>query len=330
MRPRPDNRRRNRGPIRWTRETSLSARRRLYRSIEPCPTVCLAGCRRAVASCVAPLGSLGFRPRQRTQTAGKASGGRPGAGQGTAESRRVRRGADVPSPGRPAIPSASGSAAVSSSLLWRDDLDTAFRHLDLYDRFGCPSAHIQATLPLPDPAWQQHRSEGRRQLERARPRLLDQPGGAGDAAARRRRRRVRRRAASAAPPPAAALAERRSAVEQKTRRQFACLEFATSGRYLIERRSQGAFPRQPIAEPWGRVRPVVSLPRVVRFSMRTVAAVLALVACVHVGLWASLRTKETAPNFTGQLASISYAPFVSLAASRLSAIARPSSRSAPT
>jgi hypothetical protein len=31
-------------------------------------------------------------------------------------------------------------------LLWRDDLDTAFRHLDLYDRFGCPSAHVQATF----------------------------------------------------------------------------------------------------------------------------------------------------------------------------------------
>jgi exo-beta-1,3-glucanase (GH17 family)/cellulose synthase/poly-beta-1,6-N-acetylglucosamine synthase-like glycosyltransferase len=44
--------------------------------------------------------------------------------------------------------------------------------------------------------------------------------------------------------------------------------------------------------------------------MRTVAAVLALVACVHAGLWASLRPKETAPDFTGQLASISYAPFV--------------------
>src|SRR6516225_6116735 len=44
--------------------------------------------------------------------------------------------------------------------------------------------------------------------------------------------------------------------------------------------------------------------------MRTVAAVLALVTCVHVGLGASLRTKETAPDFTGQLASISYAPFV--------------------
>jgi len=43
--------------------------------------------------------------------------------------------------------------------------------------------------------------------------------------------------------------------------------------------------------------------------MRTVAAVLALVACVHAGLWALLRTRETAPDFTGQLASISYAPF---------------------
>ena len=31
-------------------------------------------------------------------------------------------------------------------LIWVDDLDTAFRHLDLYDRFGCPGAHIQATF----------------------------------------------------------------------------------------------------------------------------------------------------------------------------------------
>jgi hypothetical protein len=31
-------------------------------------------------------------------------------------------------------------------LLTRDDLDTAFRHLDLYDRFGCPGPHIQSTF----------------------------------------------------------------------------------------------------------------------------------------------------------------------------------------
>src|SRR5262249_37437193 len=32
------------------------------------------------------------------------------------------------------------------NLLSRDDLDTAFRHLDLYDRFGCPGAHIQQSF----------------------------------------------------------------------------------------------------------------------------------------------------------------------------------------
>jgi len=31
-------------------------------------------------------------------------------------------------------------------LMYRDDLDTAFRHLDLYDRFGCPGGHIQAAF----------------------------------------------------------------------------------------------------------------------------------------------------------------------------------------
>ncbi|HZC56967.1 MAG TPA: glycosyltransferase [Xanthobacteraceae bacterium] len=43
--------------------------------------------------------------------------------------------------------------------------------------------------------------------------------------------------------------------------------------------------------------------------MRTLAAVLALVACVHAGIWALLQHRETAPNFTGQLASVSYYPF---------------------
>src|ERR1700678_376122 len=31
-------------------------------------------------------------------------------------------------------------------LMWLDDLDTAFRPLDLYDRFGCPGGHVQATF----------------------------------------------------------------------------------------------------------------------------------------------------------------------------------------
>jgi len=32
------------------------------------------------------------------------------------------------------------------NLLVRDDLDTAFRHMELYDRFGCPSGHVQAAF----------------------------------------------------------------------------------------------------------------------------------------------------------------------------------------
>ena len=50
------------------------------------------------------------------------------------------------SAGRPAIRNASGPGRRVVGLLWRDDLDTAFRHLDLYDRFGCPGAHIQASF----------------------------------------------------------------------------------------------------------------------------------------------------------------------------------------
>ena len=45
--------------------------------------------------------------------------------------------------------------------------------------------------------------------------------------------------------------------------------------------------------------------------MRTVAAVLALIVCVHAGLWVLLRSQTNAPEFRGQLASLSYAPFAS-------------------
>ena len=50
-------------------------------------------------------------------------------------------------------------------------------------------------------------------------------------------------------------------------------------------------------------------PRVVGEFMRTVAAVLALVACVHAGIWILLKPVGTAPDVTRQLASISYSPF---------------------
>jgi hypothetical protein len=37
-----------------------------------------------------------------------------------------------------------GERAVG--LMSKDDLDTAFRHLELYDRFGCPGEHVQISF----------------------------------------------------------------------------------------------------------------------------------------------------------------------------------------
>src|SRR5207247_11168330 len=43
--------------------------------------------------------------------------------------------------------------------------------------------------------------------------------------------------------------------------------------------------------------------------MRTVAAVVALVVCVHAGLWTLLERQQAASNVDGPLASISYSPY---------------------
>ena len=61
------------------------------------------------------------------------------------EDRRACRGREAPG-GPAANPECVWLGRRVVSLLWRDDLDTAFRHLDLYDRFGCPAGHIQASF----------------------------------------------------------------------------------------------------------------------------------------------------------------------------------------
>src|ERR1700681_3186615 len=43
--------------------------------------------------------------------------------------------------------------------------------------------------------------------------------------------------------------------------------------------------------------------------MRSVAAVVALVACLHAGAWAIWQTQAAAPNIEGVLNSVSYSPF---------------------
>src|SRR5580658_1982799 len=44
--------------------------------------------------------------------------------------------------------------------------------------------------------------------------------------------------------------------------------------------------------------------------MRSVAAVVALVACLHAGAWAIWQTQAQAPNIEGVLNSVSYSPFL--------------------
>ena len=43
--------------------------------------------------------------------------------------------------------------------------------------------------------------------------------------------------------------------------------------------------------------------------MRAVVAVLLLVTAAHAALWGLLQEKQQAPDFTGMLPSVSYAPF---------------------
>ena len=43
--------------------------------------------------------------------------------------------------------------------------------------------------------------------------------------------------------------------------------------------------------------------------MRSVAVVVALVACLHAGVWALRQTQASAPGFDGILNSVSYSPF---------------------
>jgi hypothetical protein len=75
-------------------------------------------------------------------------GAEPGKGEAAKEG--VRRSDDATA-GRSVIGAAGrpectwlGERAVK--LMRNDDLDTAFRHLDLYDRFGCPGEHVRISF----------------------------------------------------------------------------------------------------------------------------------------------------------------------------------------
>ncbi len=44
------------------------------------------------------------------------------------------------------LPECTHLGELAITLMAKNDLDTAFRHMDLYDRFGCPGRHIQESF----------------------------------------------------------------------------------------------------------------------------------------------------------------------------------------
>src|ERR1700732_4892421 len=67
-----------------------------------------------------------------------------------------------------------------------------------------------------------------------------------------------------------------------------------------------------IKRPWSNLGdgfgPLLPAPRGYA-PMRSLAAVVALVVCVHAGLWTLLQRQQAVPDFDGPLASVSYSPY---------------------
>jgi hypothetical protein len=99
-----------------------------------------------VGGAIAQSGTL------RAQEQPKQPSGQPGQPNPTDAARESQRRSDEFSEAAQAINGPAGNPECVwvgrrvVVLMWRDDIDTAFRHLELYDRFGCPAGHVQATF----------------------------------------------------------------------------------------------------------------------------------------------------------------------------------------
>jgi hypothetical protein len=105
------------------------------------------GMRILVASLAAAMMFIASNPAL-AQNSEQKSADKPPAGDGKDSPKKLDEFAEAEKilGGPAANPECLWLGRRAVSLLWRDDLDTAFRHLDLYDRFGCPAGHIQATF----------------------------------------------------------------------------------------------------------------------------------------------------------------------------------------
>jgi hypothetical protein len=101
--------------------------------------------------CLLTLAILGFAAALASVPlhAQNEKSGEPGKGEAGKDA--SRRGAEIAEAGRATTAVAASAECVwlgerAVGLMWRDDLDTAFRYLDLYDRLGCPGEHGQISF----------------------------------------------------------------------------------------------------------------------------------------------------------------------------------------
>jgi hypothetical protein len=94
-------------------------------------------------------------PKEGQQTQGeqkppeKTEGDKKAAEQAKAEQEAAARAMQEYKDAAASLPIAAGAPECVwtgrriASLLWRDDIETARRYIDLYDRFGCSSKHLK-------------------------------------------------------------------------------------------------------------------------------------------------------------------------------------------
>jgi hypothetical protein len=84
-------------------------------------------------------------PEQKPPEQGQKPSGTPPADAAKEEKKKIDEFAEAARilPGAAGQPECVWTGRRVVSLLWRDDLDTALRQLELYDRFGCPGDHLQ-------------------------------------------------------------------------------------------------------------------------------------------------------------------------------------------
>lgn len=102
----------------------------------------------AIMTSAAPAVIARAEDQAAQEQAGKAQAAPPTEPGGKEEKKKVDEFAEAARlvPGPAGLPECVWLGRRAVNLLWRDDLDTALRHIELYDRFGCPAAHIQETF----------------------------------------------------------------------------------------------------------------------------------------------------------------------------------------